>query len=134
MRPKQPAAALVLVAGAVVGWLAGSGSIAPKALGQRPAAENAEVGSSRHEGLSKLPLEQGFPTKETSRILRDELVFQRAVQGYLWSLPAVNMWAMKEGSEKVFGGGYHVLPTWTKRITAKTLVTTRNSDVVYAMG
>lgn len=41
------------------------------------------------------------------------------------------------GDERGFGegvrGGYNVLPTWTKRITAKTLVTTPNSDVVYAM-
>jgi len=43
------------------------------------------------------------------------------------------MWAMKEGSEKVFGAGYNVLPYWPKRLTAKTLVTTPNSDVIYAM-
>src|SRR5262249_34039984 len=120
MHLKQSAAALVLVAGAAVGWLAASGTIVPKALGQRPPAENAAAGSPRHEGPATLPCERGFPAEETARILRDELVFQRAVQGYLWSLPAVNMWAMKEGSEKVFGGGYHILPTWTKRITAKT--------------
>jgi hypothetical protein len=41
---------------------------------------------------------------------------------------------MKEGSEKVFGAGYNVLPYWPKRLTAKTLVTTPNSDMIYAMG
>ena len=43
------------------------------------------------------------------------------------------MWAMKEESEKVFGAGYNVLPYWPKRLTAKTPVTTPNSDVIYAM-
>ena len=40
---------------------------------------------------------------------------------------------MKTGSEKVFGAGYNVLPVWKKRLDAKTLVTTPNSDVIYAM-
>jgi hypothetical protein len=41
------------------------------------------------------------------------------------------MRAMKEGSEAKFGAGYNVLPIW---MSAKTLVTTPNSDVIYAMG
>jgi hypothetical protein len=40
---------------------------------------------------------------------------------------------MKNGSEKVFGAGYNVLPVWKKRLDAKTLLTTPNSDVIYAM-
>ena len=44
------------------------------------------------------------------------------------------MYAMKEGSEAKFGKGYNVLPIWKKRLNAKTLVTTPNSDVIYAMG
>ena len=40
---------------------------------------------------------------------------------------------MKFGSEEVFGAGYNVLPIWKKRLDAKTLVTTPNSDVIYAM-
>ena len=56
------------------------------------------------------------------------------VQTYLWALPALNMCAMKEGSEKVFGKGYNVLPIWKQRLNAKTLITTPNSDVIYAMG
>jgi hypothetical protein len=66
--------------------------------------------------------------------LRDELLYQRATQSYLWALPLLNMRAMKEASEKTFGAGYNVLPIWKKRMSAKTLVTTPNSDVIYAMG
>ena len=55
------------------------------------------------------------------------------MQTYLWAMPLVNTMGMKDGSEKVFGAGYNVLPIWKKRLDAKTLVTTPNSDVIYAM-
>jgi hypothetical protein len=61
------------------------------------------------------------------------LLFQRGTQTYLWALPLINTLGMKNGSEKVFGAGYNVLPIWKKRLDAKTLVTTPNSDVIYAM-
>ena len=88
---------------------------------------------SRYEKLANAPFPGGYPAKESVEPLKNELFFQQASQAYIWSLPAVNMWAMKEGSEKVFGAGYNVLPYWPKRLTAKTLVTTPNSDVIYAM-
>jgi hypothetical protein len=66
--------------------------------------------------------------------LRDELTYQQATQSYLWALPILNMFAMKEASEAKFGKGYNVLPIWKERLNAKTLVTTPNSDVIYAMG
>jgi len=50
-----------------------------------------------------------------------------------WALPLINTLGMKFGSEKVFGAGYNILPVWKKRLDAKTLVTTPNSDVIYAM-
>jgi hypothetical protein len=94
----------------------------------------SQAQEARYDQLATAPFDKDFPTPETARALRNELLFQRATQAYLWALPAVNMWAMKEGSEKVFGSGYNVLPVWKERIKASTLVTTPNSDVVYAMG
>ncbi|MGW4529632.1 DUF1254 domain-containing protein [Nocardia sp. NPDC004340] len=88
----------------------------------------------RYDDLADSRFEDGFPTPDTVGVLRDELLFQRAVQAYLWALPAINIWAMKEASDRRFGGGYHILPVWQDRIDAKTLVTTPNFDVVYAMG
>jgi hypothetical protein len=76
----------------------------------------------------------GYPTAEATQRLTEELQFQNAVQTYLWALPALNMYGMKEGAEKVFGKGYSVLPVWMQRLNAKTLITTPNSDVIYAMG
>ncbi|MGB7038302.1 MAG: DUF1254 domain-containing protein [Xanthobacteraceae bacterium] len=48
-------------------------------------------------------------------------------------MPLVNTLGMQVGSEKTFGAGYNVLPIWKERLDAKTLVTTPNSDVLYAM-
>ena len=45
----------------------------------------------------------------------------------------INTLGMKNGSDKVFGAGYNVLPIWKKRLDARALVTTPNSDVIYAM-
>jgi hypothetical protein len=80
-----------------------------------------------------LPFAEGRPTKETAQTLRDQLLFQRATQTYLWVLPLINTLDMQVGSEKTFGAGYNVLPIWKQRLDARTLVTTPNSDVLYAM-
>jgi hypothetical protein len=90
--------------------------------------------SSRFDALANAPFEENRPTKQTEQALRDELLFQRATQTYLWALPLINTLGMQVGSEKAFGAGYNVLPIWKKRLDAKTLVTTPNSDVIYAMG
>jgi hypothetical protein len=87
----------------------------------------------RFDELANLPFSENRPTAETAKILTDELLFQRATQIYLWALPLINTLGMKYGSEKVFGAGYNVLPIWKERLDAKTLVTTPNSDVIYAM-
>ncbi len=73
------------------------------------------------------------PARETAQMLRDELLFQRATQVYLWAMPLINTLGMKNGSEKAFGAGYNVLPVWKKRLDARTLITTPNSDLIYAL-
>ena len=93
----------------------------------------AQAQIAHFDELANLPFAEGRPTKETAQTLRDELLFQRATQTYLWALPLLNTLGMQVGSEKVFGAGYNVLPIWKKRLDAKTLVTTPNSDVLYAM-
>jgi len=97
-------------------------------------AVSASAQHARFEALSNLPFVENRPTAETAKTLRDELLFQRATQAYLWALPLINTLGMKVGSEKVFNAGYNVLPVWKKRLDSKTLITTPNSDVIYAMG
>jgi len=90
--------------------------------------------STHYDDLANLTFKDGYLAKHDAQTLLDELFFQRAVQTYLWALPSLNMYGMKEGSEKVFGKGYNVLPIFKKRLNAKTLITTPNSDVIYALG
>ncbi|HEY5446461.1 MAG TPA: hypothetical protein VIJ87_18780 [Pyrinomonadaceae bacterium] len=52
--------------------------------------------------LSKLPFKESYPTPETSEQLYQALQFQRAVQVYLWALPAMNMVAMRDGQAATF--------------------------------
>ena len=85
-------------------------------------------------GANALDFPNGYPSPETSAALRDELLYTRAVQAYLWALPVISWYGMKEASEAEFGAGYHVLPIWKSRLDARTKVTTPNSDVIYAMG
>ncbi|MBR1162646.1 DUF1254 domain-containing protein [Bradyrhizobium elkanii] len=87
----------------------------------------------RYDALANAPMAENRPAPETAKLLKDELLFQRATQAYLWAMPLLNTLGMKNGSEKVFGSGYNILPVWKKRLDAKTLVTTPNSDVIYAM-
>jgi len=77
---------------------------------------------------------ENYPTTNASRRLYDEMLFQRACQIVLWAMPAMSVYAMKKGSEAAFGAGSNVLVVWKDRLTAKTLVSTPNSDVIYAMG
>lgn len=97
-------------------------------------AAPAQAQPSRYDGLATLPYDAGYMSKQDTRLLLDELAFQRAVQTYLWAQPVLNMYGMKEGSEKVFGKGYNILPIFKQRLNAKTLITTPNSDVIYALG
>jgi hypothetical protein len=97
-----------------------------------PAAAQSDL--SRYEALADAPFVNGNMSASDVEALRDELTFQRATQLYLWALPTLNMYGMKEGSEAKFGKGYNVLPIFKDRLDAKTLITTPNSDVIYALG
>src|SRR4051812_23082150 len=89
--------------------------------------------STHWDELSKLPFKENYPTAEASARLYDELQFQRAVQVYLWALPAMNMVAMRDGQAAAFGAGNHVLAIWKDRIDAKTIISTANPDVIYGL-
>jgi hypothetical protein len=106
-------------------------ALSPNVLAQTSPAQTLEAS---RDALANATFSGDYPTKDSADLLRDELYFQRAVQVYLWSLPAINLYAMKQGSEKTYGAGYNVLPVWKERLNAQTKVTTPNSDCLYAMG
>ncbi len=99
------------------------------------AADGADpAGSSdRFAALANLAIENNRPTTETAETLKEELLFQRATQTYLWAIPLLNTMGMRDGFEASFGTGYNVMGIWTKRLDAKTRITTPNSDLIYGM-
>ncbi len=95
---------------------------------------STDVPGDRYQELADQPFDADYPTPEATRTLDEELFFQRAVQTYLWALPAVNMFAMKEGQAATFGEGYNVLAIFENRLKSRTIITTPNSDVIYGLG
>jgi hypothetical protein len=65
--------------------------------------------------------------------LRADLYYQRAVDAYFRTLPALNVIGMRDGSEAKFGAGYNVLPIWKDRMDSRAWVPTPNADVIYSM-
>jgi hypothetical protein len=84
--------------------------------------------------LAEMNFPEAYPTAEATEVLYNEMLFQRASQSVIWSMPAMSLWYMKKGSEAQFGEGSHIFPIWKDRLNAKTLVSTPNSDVIYGMG
>jgi hypothetical protein len=74
-----------------------------------------------------------WPDKNTVAQLNRERFYQRGIEAYMMTLPALNIIGMRDGSEAKFGKGYNVLPIWKDRMNGKTLVPTPNCDVIYAM-
>ncbi|GAB17451.1 hypothetical protein GOEFS_033_00130 [Gordonia effusa NBRC 100432] len=87
----------------------------------------------RFADLAAATIDGGYPAPDAREQLEDELFFQRAVQAYLWALPAMNMWAMKRGLETVSGSGYNVMSVPEQRLKPTTLITTPNSDLIYGL-
>ncbi len=85
------------------------------------------------DDLAAIAFDGNYPSDQGRRRLLDEHFFQRAGQVYLGALPAVNMVAIRKGSEAMWGRGYNVLPIWKRRMDAKCRVPTPNADVIYAM-
>jgi Protein of unknown function (DUF1254) len=48
---------------------------------------------------------------------------------YLWALPAMNMVAIRDGQAAAFGSG-NTVAIWKDRISAKTVISTVNPDVI----
>jgi hypothetical protein len=88
----------------------------------------------RYKELADLPFENDYPTTQSAKTLEDEIFFQRAVQVYHWAQPAMNVYAMKEGTEKLYGEGYNIMSIYKDRLDAKTIIATPNSDVIYGIG
>jgi hypothetical protein len=57
--------------------------------------------------IGTLEFKNGYPTPETAKKLYDEMDFERAVQAYLWSYPAVSFESIRIGSQRDLGQDYN---------------------------
>ena len=90
---------------------------------------SAGIAQTIPQGLESQLFSEGYLSAAAQQHLADEFLFQNAVQTSLWALPALNVYGMKEGSEKVLGKGYNVLPIWKDPLNAKTvLIPARRSE------
>jgi len=62
-------------------------------------ALQVQAAEEQWKDLRSLPFQENYPTAKSTDRLYDEMLFQRASQVVLWSLPATTLWAMKNGSE-----------------------------------
>ena len=52
--------------------------------------------------IGELKFESGYPSKETTATLYDEMDFQRACQAYIWGIPAVGILEWKHAHDDIF--------------------------------
>jgi hypothetical protein len=79
-------------------------------------------------------LEGGYPDTGSVGALYDELDFQRAVQAYIWAVPAVEMEVLTEGLEHDLGLSLTTVGVFENFLDATTLVATGNGETIYAFG
>ena len=103
-------------------------------LGAALAASGVSVNAKdRFEALADAKFEHNRPTEKTIKMLQEELIFQRATQTYLWAMPLLNTMGMRDGFAQSYRPTYNTMAIWEKRLDAKTLITTPNSDLIYGM-
>ncbi len=56
---------------------------------------------------------------------------RRAVEAAYWGMPAVNLWAMREGFKRDAGAGYNAVTYFSKPVDWRLQVTTPNNSTLY---
>ncbi len=85
-----------------------------------------------HTRVGTLNLDDGVPDEESTRLLYDNLDFQRAVQAYLSSIQIASMYAMREGI-LAFGPANTTIVAFETMMDSRALFLTPNTDSVYMM-
>ena len=68
---------------------------------------------------------------EQSQSIAAERFHRRAVEAAYWGMPAVNLWAMREGFKRDVGAGYNAVTYFSKPMDWKLQVTTPNNSTLY---
>ncbi|MBO9540175.1 DUF1254 domain-containing protein [bacterium] len=86
------------------------------------------------DALSSLPFQHDFPTADTETQLYEALIFQRATQIFLLSLPALHMLSMRDALQGAFGQGFEILPLWPQGTGASTKLGQAQAGSIQGMG
>jgi hypothetical protein len=119
-----------------------SAATAEKARNRRRRVRNAESGRQVHPDLrgagveatrtSELKYEVGYPTRETTETLYDQIDFQRACQAYLWSFPAVSFASIRVGFFRDLGVTHNDIVLYENFLDTKSIYLTGNDTTIYA--
>ncbi|PZV37833.1 DUF1254 domain-containing protein [Mesorhizobium kowhaii] len=80
-----------------------------------------------------LKFEQGFPTDETTRMVFDEIDYQRAVQAYLWAYPAVSFESIRLATKSDLGADLNDFVIADNYANPKAVWLTANDTTIYAL-
>ena len=94
---------------------------------------DAQTPDSVKTRIGTLNFERGFPTEETTRKLYDEMDFQRAVQAFLWSFPAVSFESIRVGVKRDLGADLNDLIIADNFADTKGIWLTANDTTIYGM-
>jgi hypothetical protein len=84
--------------------------------------------------IGKIAVERGYPSPATMTKLYDEMDFQRAVQAYLWAMPALAQDSFRRGIERDLGVGYNDIAIFDDFVGPQSLVLTGNTTTLYIVG
>jgi hypothetical protein len=83
--------------------------------------------------VGALRYELGFPTRETSQKLFDEMDFQRAVQAYMWAYPAVSFESIRVTLKQDLGIDFNDLGIADNFVDTNSVWLTANDTTIYAV-
>src|SRR5450432_3487995 len=78
-----------------------------------------------------LKIDRGYPSVATIKKLYDEMDFQRAVQAYLWAMPAVAQNELREGLKRDLGVGNNEVAIFDNFVDSKGVLLTANNTTIY---
>ncbi len=113
-----------LLAAALVGALAFGAGCTTNKGGVASTTINTRIGA--------LEYEVGYPTRETTQKLYDEIDFQRACQAYMWSFPVVSAASVRLGLFRDMGATYNDICMYPNFLDAHGLWLTGNTTTIYA--
>jgi hypothetical protein len=121
----------IMVPGLSAGQPLTGAPAAPEYKYSTPVPPGVVASSTIETRLGTLHFFDGFPDKDSAEKLFDSLDFQRAVQAYLFAIPAVSQVANRNAF-RTFGPPNTVVPIFEELLDSRGIVLTGNDNTVYS--